>query len=185
MEWSLMTLYVGSAVVGGLVLLFQLALLFLGGDADVDADADFDVHAGDAGEGGLNLLSVRAVAGFLTFFGLAGAWGTQAQWGTPITLVVATALGSTMMVLVAWMLTSLKKLSSSGNVDPKNAVGATAQVYLRIPAHHSGQGKITVSIQGRSMQYAATTAGAELPTGSTVRVERMTTDGTFEVAPLA
>ena len=185
MEWSLMTLYIGSAAVGGLVLLFQLALLFLGGDADVDADVDFDADVGDAGDGGLNLLSARAMAGFFTFFGLAGIWGTNSDWGTPMTLAVSAGLGSTMMVFIAWMMTALKKLASSGNVDPNNAVGKTAQVYLRIPANNAGQGKITVSIQGRSLQYAATTAGAELPTGSAVRVERMVSDGTFEVIPLA
>ena len=67
---------------------------------------------------------------------------------------------------------------------PENAVGKTAKVYLRVPGEHSGAGKITVSIQGRSQEFGAVTGGPELPTGSEARVLGMTTENTFEVVAL-
>lgn len=178
MEWPSDTLYIGCSVVGGAVLSLQMLLLFFGGDADIDADGFED--SGD----GMNLLSIRSFASFLTLFGLFGWWGSVADWGPARTLASAGAAGLLMMVAVGWMLASLKGLQSVGNVDPRNAVGKTVRVYLRVPAEHSGKGKVTVSIQSRSLQFDAVTKGPELPTGSDARIVDMTTQDTFEVVAL-
>lgn len=181
MSWSLITVYMGCAAVGGTVLAIQFVLLLFGGDAH-DGDAGVDHHEGDSDS--LGFLSVRAVAAFLTFFGLTGWWGTDAGWGTGTALFASLGAGAAMMGVVAWLFSLQRKLYSEGNVDPANAVGQCGRVYLRIPANHAGKGKITVSVQGRSKQYEATTAGPELPTGCEVRVLRMTTPTSFEVAAL-
>ena len=89
--------------------------------------------------------------------------------------------GLAVMVLVAWVMRLQMKLQSRGNVDPRNAIGQTATVYLRIPAKDQGQGKITVSIQDRTHEFQAITKGPEIPTGAEVRVARMVTENTFEV----
>jgi len=182
MEWTMVTVYMGCAFVGGAVLVLQLLLLFFGGDTDVDAGMDVDeVHTdGDH----LGFLSIRAIAAFLTFFGLTGWWGSVGEWGTVPTLAAAVGSGSLMMAVVAWLVSLQRKLYSQGNIDPANAVGRAAKVYLRIPGSSSGKGKITVTVQGRAKQYEAVTDGPELATGSEVRVVRMTTPGTFEVAAL-
>jgi len=57
-------------------------------------------------------------------------------------------------------------------------------VYLRIPARNAGKGKITVSIQGRTHEFAASTAGQEIPSGAEVKVARQITQDTFEVEAL-
>ena len=88
------------------------------------------------------------------------------------------------MLLVAWLLSLQRKLQASGNLDPRGAVGKAATVYLRIPPQKTGAGKITVSLQGRTAEFTAVTAGDEIATGQDVRVVRMTTPGTFEVEPL-
>jgi hypothetical protein len=89
-----------------------------------------------------------------------------------------------MMLVVVWVMSLQSKLYSEGNVDPENAVGQNAKVYLRIPGENAGKGKITVSIQGRSQEYEAVTSGPKLATGSSVRVVRQTTPNTFEVEAL-
>ena len=123
-------------------------------------------------------------AAFLTFFGLAG-WGAQAGgWSNLASIGAATASGGAVMLIVAWLLHAQLKLQSAGNVDPTNAIGKSATVYLRIPGKRAGAGKITVSIQGRTMEYAAITAGDEIPTGELVRIVSMPTEGTFDVVPL-
>jgi hypothetical protein len=146
-----------------------------------DADADFDVDSLDGASDGMGLFSIRSMASFLTFFGLVGMWGHSRGWSDEMSALVGVGCGAAMMLVVAWIMSLQSKLHSEGNIDPANAVGKTATVYLRIPAEHQGRGKITVSIQDRTHEYQAITKGPELPTGCEVRVARMVTENTFEV----
>jgi hypothetical protein len=187
MDWTIKTVYLGCAALGGAALVLQLLLLLfgVGHDVDVGADADVDLHGGHLGSGSaFNLLSVRAIAGFLTFFGLTGWAGIEAGWATFATLAAALGAGLAVMLLIAWALAAFRRLDSQGNLVPGNAIGLSARVYLRIPGHNKGTGKITVSVQGRSVEFQAVTSGKELPTGSEVRIVRQTTPNTFEVEPL-
>lgn len=182
LDWSMRSIYVVCAVVGGAILLIQTGLLLLGfdgGESGFDFDADTDV-----GDGSFGFLSLRALTSFLAFFGLSGWGALEAGWGRGASLGVAVAAGAAVMVVVVWLLRLQLKLGSSGNIDPANALGKTATVYLRIPGSRTGKGKITVSIQGRTQEYLAVTGGDTIPTGATVRVVSMPTEGTFEVVSL-
>lgn len=181
-NWSLETVYFACAVVGGAVLVLQTLLLLFGFDGDVDGDVDGG-DAGGHGEG-FSFLSLRAIASFLAFFGLAGWGGTEAGWSTGVTMAVAMGSGLVMLFAVVWVLSLFRRAHAQGNIDPANAIGLPAKVYLKIPGKHAGKGKITVSVQGRSVEFQAVTSGKELPTGAEVRVLRQTTPNTFEVEPL-
>ena len=174
------TTYMGCAVVGGAILSLQMILMMFGGDMDADTDVD-DIGTDSDG---LGFLSVRSMAAFLTFFGLTGLWGLDEGWSGGKTVAAALGTGSASMLLVAWMMATFARMTSDGNVDPNNAVGQTARVYLKIPGEGAGKGKITVSIQGRSQEFGATTKGPELATGSEVRVLIQTSPNTFEVEAL-
>ncbi|HED66610.1 MAG TPA: hypothetical protein ENJ09_13770 [Planctomycetes bacterium] len=182
-EFTLTKIYIACAIAGGTVLVGQtgLNLFGLGGDSDIDPDVDVDdLEGGDS----LSFLSIRALAGFLTFFGLVGWGGTASGWGAGITIGAAFLAGASVMVFVALMMRFFRRMAMSGTVRPAEAVGLSAQVYLRIPASNSGKGKITVKLQGRSQEFDAVTRGPELPTGSACRIVAMPTEGTFEVEPL-
>ena len=183
MDLTMETVYMFSAVIGGAVLLLQMIMLVFGADADAGMDADAEIEL-DADDGALGLLSIRTIASFLAFFGLTGWYGVTANWSPAFAGFAAFAAGTSMMFLVAWLMSQLRKLYSQGNLDPNNAVGKFATVYLKIPAERAGFGKITVSIQGRSVQFSAQTTGPELPTGSQVRVVRRTTDNSFDVSAI-
>jgi hypothetical protein len=185
------TVYLGCTVAGGSVLVLQTLMLVAGGgDGDVDHDVAHDIghdaHGGHdaAHDGTFQLLSLRTGAAFLAFFGLAGWGALRAGWTPLAALGAGTGAGAVSLVAVAWLFSLQRKLHSAGNLDPKNALGRSARVYLRIPAAHSGKGKITVAIQGRTAEYDAATAGPEIPTGSEVRVVRQLTTDTFEVEAL-
>jgi len=174
------TIYMGCSVVGGTVLGLQMILLLFGGDVGADTDID---DIGDHSDG-MGFLSIRSMAAFLTFFGLTGMWGLDEGWGGGKTIGISMGAGLSALIVVAWVMGMMSRLSSDGNLDPENAVGSTGRVYLRIPESGSGKGKITVSIQGRSQEFEATTQGSELPTGSEARVLRQTSPNTFEVEAL-
>jgi len=183
-DWSMTTVYMACAAGGGTLLILQTLLLLFGwGDADMDldVDGDADVHTGD---GAFSLFSVRAVVSFFTFFGLTGWLGTARGWDPMLTVFAAVAAGVSLMLVVAWLMAMQSKLESKGNLSPKQAIGKTARVYLRVPKKNTGFGKITVALQGRSAEFNAFTNGSELPTGATVRITRMTTPDTFEVVAL-
>jgi hypothetical protein len=110
--------------------------------------------------------------------------GTNNGWGPTTTIFAAIAAGLALMVLVGWMMRMQSKLQSKGNLDPSNALGQSARVYLRIPGKNAGFGKITVKVQGRTAEFNAFTHGDELATGALVKITRMRTPDTFEVEPL-
>ncbi len=171
--------YALCAAVGATIVLIQVLLSAFGIGGD-EVDLDLDVE----GDAGLHLFSVRTLSAFLTVFGLVGWIGTLEGWSRPMTFTLAFAAGSSVLLLVAVLLRMQARLNMSGNLDASGAVGKTARVYLRIPAGNVGTGKITVELQGRTAEYAAFTRGELLPSGSQVRVLRMTNPGTFEVARL-
>jgi hypothetical protein len=192
MSWTMESVYLACAAAGGTILIVQTGMMLFGGaghDGDiVHADHPEIGHSGSGdhpgGDSGLSLLSVRSVAAFMTFFGLAGWGGTSSGWGTFPTIGVALAAGAVMLFAVAWLFSLQGRLYSQGNLDPRNAVGQSARVYLRIPGQNAGKGKITVSIQGRTHEFSAWTAGPEIPTGREVKVLRQVTEDTFEVEGL-
>ncbi len=183
-EWTIVKVYIGCAVAGGTVLLGQagLNLFGIGGDTDIDADVDADDL--DAGDGSANFLSIRTMSSFLTLFGLVGWYGTEAGWGSGLSALAAFAAGSSVMFLVAYMMLVFQRLQSQGNLEPKQALGKTARVYLRIPGALAGKGKITVMMQGRSVEFDAVTTGETLPSGSDCRIVEMKTEDTFLVEGL-
>ena len=52
-------------------------------------------------------------------------------------------------------------------------MGKACDVYLRIPAARSGQGKVQVSFGGSVQELDAVTDGEQLPSGAKVRVVQL------------
>jgi hypothetical protein len=191
LDWTMSLAYIACAAAGGTVLVLQMLLMMFGvgdGHPDMDLHHEFDAggahDASDHPEHVFGLFSIRAIAAFFTFFGLTGWLGTSSGWHPTVTLFAAVGAGLCVMVLVALMMRAQSKLQSQGNLDPKNAVGLAARVYLRIPGANGGFGKVQVKLQGRTAEFNACTSGAELATGALVRLTRMQTPDTFEVAAL-
>jgi hypothetical protein len=178
LEW----VYLGSAAVGGLVMLIQVVLSLFGADHDGDHDVGHD--GGHGGEGAGTWLSLRAIVAFLAFFGIGGMVATSRGQGSLTSLGVAAACGSVAFVLTRIALVQFDKLRASGTVNVQNAIGVEGRVYLTIPAAKSGQGAVTVGIQGRTMQYRAITPGPELKTGQLCKVSAVHASDTLVVDAL-
>ena len=100
-------------------------------------------------------------------------------------LVLAVLAGAVFMVVVYWLMKAIYKLSDSGNVDFRNAVGRTGNVYFPIPAKGQGVGQVQVTVQDRLREIPAVTDGDdELKTGTSIRVVRVLDGGTVVVRRL-
>ncbi len=183
--------YMYCAAIAGTLLVGQLLLSviglghhadlhdFLTADADVDAAADGFEHGGEWFAG---MLSFRAIVAALTVFGLVGLGGSAGQRFDPLqTLVMALVAGGGVLYGIGWLLRSLYQLKSEGTVRIERAVGQTGSVYLSIPGKKAGTGKVTVRVQGRTMQYGAMTPEEDLPSGTPVVVLSVLTPGIVEV----
>ena len=181
-------IYLVLAVVGSVLLLLQVVLQVFGvvgdmhgmdGGADMDVDVDGDDAHGGHGNWFFGMLSFKALCAFAALFGLTGLALKDSTM--PARLIGATAAGAAAMLVVAFLMRSLSRLGASGTVDIRNAVGSTAAVYLTIPGAGTGTGKVTVEIQGRSLQFPAVTDGEQIATGVRVMVTEVASEGTLKV----
>ena len=179
------TLFLLCALGGGTILVLQTGLMLIGiGDTDLDVDDTDTVLSGDEANIFFKVLSLKTVVAFFTFFGLTGKWGQANEMTTSNTLLIAVGAGLASVFLVYYMMKGLKSLQSSGTLNLENAVGHTAEVYLRIPPAGDGAGKVSLVVQGRSVECAATSVGPEIPTGARVQVTRTLASKSVEVAPV-
>jgi hypothetical protein len=187
------TVYGICAVLGGTVLLcqFVMALIGLSGDHDlsnVDGDMDFDAHGGAShGHSGhhgqstqdghhhgstwfFGVITFRTVVAALAFFGLTGLAARSSGVGGSQTLLVALAAGVGAMFVVHWLMQQMSRLHADCTVRIDAAVGATGTVYLKVPGHNRGAGKVQLNLRNRTVEIEAMTAGDEIPTGAQVVV---------------
>ena len=64
----------------------------------------------------------------------------------------------------------MSMLRHEGNLDVENAVGRPGTVTLAVPERRSGIGKVSVSVQGRLLEWHAVTDGGALDRNSSVTV---------------
>lgn len=179
------TLYFVCALVGGVLFVFQFLLGLMGHSGPHDIDGHIDAHVGgDVGhETNLftGILSFRALVAGLTVFGLTGLITLAEHRHPAVGLLYSTAAAFVTMLVVAALLRSMGHLTSEGTIRIENAVGRPGTVYLGIPAGRSGLGKVTLALQGRTVEYQAMTAGEALASGTKVNVTKIIGADTVEV----
>ncbi len=195
------------ATAGGTILVLKLALSLLGLGFDV-VEGDLGLLDGDPGDAasaghviehandpayahghghqGLGsqlgkILTFQAIVSFLAFFGIGGLATLSSGHGPMLAAAVAVATGITAVAALGQIFGSLRKLQTDGSVRLTSALGVQGLVYLRIPGYEAGEGKVTIPVQGRTIEVLARTSGPELHTGEAVVVRRVLDDQTVEV----
>ena len=182
--------------IGGTILVLRLALSLLGmgfdsldgavgdlGDAHADAGPgdvmadDGQGHHADLGR----IFTFQALVSFLAFFGVGGLSMLEMQQPPAVAVLVGLSTGLVAVSLLGYLLGALHKLNSDGTVQISRAVGLEGRVYLRIPAEGEGEGKVTLPIQGRTIEVLARTPGPGLRAGDPVVVSRIIDEHIVEV----
>ena len=201
------TLFLACALFGGTLLICQtlMTLIGMGGDHDLSHDAgghDFSHDAGGHDAGGetggaghdtassahhgstwfFGIVTFRTAVAALTFFGLAGMAAHSSEISPVPSLAIGVMAGFAAMYGVHWMMRQISRLKADGSVRIDNAVGMTGTVYLRIPGHLSGPGKIQLNLQNRTVELSAWSDQSEIATGATVHVTRVIGPDSVEVS---
>jgi len=158
------------ALLGSLIFVVIFIMTFIGGgDADMEADAT-DFEADDGGVG-YQFFTFKGIVAFFTIFGWTGVTCLDYHWSTGVTLIVSTIAGIAMMALTSLLFFWMHKLTESGTLKIKNAVGLIAEVYLPIGANRTKIGKVQIKVQGSLRELdALTDANIDLKTSSLVKV---------------
>jgi hypothetical protein len=161
------TFYLTLLVLGGGVMVIQLALSVFGvgdhGDLDHDADHGLD-------HDGLDLFTVRALSAAAAAFGAVGLG--QMQWGVPgwLALPGAGIAGAGGAVGVALLLRSMHRLAVDKSFNISMTIGTPAKVALGIPGARAGEGKVHLVAHSQFMELNAITAEPPIAAGEDVYV---------------
>lgn len=144
-------------------------LLVIGADTDMIDAPDDALATVDAFE-----VQYISVAGVLSFFSV-GSWSAIAIFAVSQSILFAVLggiiAGLIMMYVIARLIHGLKKLQENGNVQIPKAIGKIGKVYLTIPAHDQGCGKIMLRLSGALREMDAVSLDNEpIKTGESVRV---------------
>lgn len=170
-----------QALFFSLLFLWQLATMFLGGDADGHADGghmpvhdaptDAAGHNGAQGTGDVvfSLVSVRSIIAFGTLFSWAGTLylmgGTNPVWAVLYSIL----WGLAAMFLVSYLMYGLLRLQETENASLWKTIGEEATVYMNVP--ENGVGQVRVMLRGTiSFVNARSATGETLVAGTRVRV---------------
>lgn len=170
---TLQMIYWAISIPASLVFVIQLVMTFFGSDADADGldaigDADLSVDS-DSGVG-FQFISLKNFVAFFTVFawvGLACVYSEMPGWAT---VLISTVAGIIMMLIMASIYYFMGKLTESGTLSMKTAIGKTATVYLLIPEKRKATGKVQLNLQGYRTLDAMTDDDEAIPTGAIVQV---------------
>ena len=165
------------ALTGSLIFVFVIISTFAGMDGGDDFDGVDSEMDGDAGIG-FQFITFKNLVGFFTIFGWIGIACINSGISKPLSVLIALVCGLLMMTIMAAMFYGMRKLSDSGTLNYKNAIGAIGEVYLTIGGNRSRMGKVSVRVQGTLRELEALTDSlSELKSGTIIQVIEVTSNG--------
>lgn len=160
-----------------LIFVIQTIMTFLGADNGTDFDldagghADIDMGSSDEPGTGMGLLTFRNFVNFFLGFGWTAILLGEGVESTSVLLIISTLVGIGLVALVMLLFKWLGTMQQSGNIDVfKSAVNCQGTVYLTVPGHREGEGKVQITINESVREYQALTDGDTLKTGTRIRV---------------
>ena len=140
--------------------------------SDIDGGSLMDSHIIHGAHGhGADTLRIFTVRGIIAFFAI-GGWaglaavtsGVPAIWSVQIALLSGVAA----MIVASVVIKFALRMQSSGNIDLKNAVAQTAEVYITIPPSRTNTGKVMMLLQERFVEIDAVTDSTESIKSNTI-----------------
>lgn len=165
------------ALASSVIFVFIIITTLLGLDGGDDFDG-LDSEIESDGGIGFQFLTFKNLIGFFTIFGWIGIACINTGLSKPLSVVIALGCGLLMMIVMAAMFYGMKKLTDSGTLDYKNAIGAIGEIYLTVGANRTSMGKVSVNVQGTLRELEALSDSlSELKSGAIIKVVDVTSNG--------
>jgi hypothetical protein len=162
-----------TAIFSSSIFIIQLLMTLIGmADTDIDFDEPFQ------------LFTIRNMINFLLGFSWTGIGFYNTISNKPILLLLAIIVGFLFIGLFILVIKQFMKLEEDNTFTLDKIVGYDGNVYLTIPAQHSGKGKIQISYGGTLHELEAVTDDESIPTGSSIKVKRVLNNDTVVVTPI-
>jgi membrane protein implicated in regulation of membrane protease activity len=158
------------AIPTSIIFIIQAIITFTGLDlADgFDADSHGDLSGGD---GDFQLFSLRNLINFLLGFSWTGISFYSTIGHKPLFLIITSLVVGVLFVIVFFLvIRQVQKLAEDNSFKISNTLNKTAEVYLTIPEHKKGKGKIMISVNGSFHELDAMTENEKIPSGTVVKV---------------
>ncbi len=117
-----------------------------------------------------NLLTIQNFITFFTMFSWVGLGCLKIGFGLLPSLLLASASGITLMLSMVVLMVGASKLTQDSTQNIVDVIGKTGTVYLRIPSHRTGIGKVNVVCGPLLELEALTDSETDILTGSTIRI---------------
>ncbi|GJH40576.1 hypothetical protein RCZ04_11260 [Capnocytophaga sp. HP1101] len=151
------------------IFIIQMILTFIGSDASDGTSADFDGDL-DGGDTPFQLFSFRNLMNFLLGFSWTGISFYKIITNQVLLILLAVIVGVLFVYLFFLVIRALMKLSEDNTFKLTETLGKTAEVYIPIPEHKTGRGKVTISIRGTIHELEAMTTDERIPSNTIVKV---------------
>lgn len=163
------------AIPASLIFLGQTVLTFIGLDASDGLDADFDGDF-DGGDAPFQIFSFRNLINFLLGFSWTGISFYNTIDNKSLLIVLAFIVGLVFVYLFFLIIKQVTNLSEDNSFSFNSTIDKVGEVYLNIPEHMSGKGKVMISVNGSTRELDAMTEYERIPAGTPVTVVRVERD---------
>lgn len=163
------------AIPVSVIFVIQTIMTFFGGDVSEIGDADIDIDGG-SDSAPFQLFSFRNLINFLLGFGWAGLSLYNSIANSTLLIFAALIVGCLFVYMFFLVISQLMKLSENGSFKIAATLNKNAEVYLTIPGHKNGKGKILISVNGSVRELDAITEGDTIPTSTIVKVVKVEND---------
>jgi len=161
------------AIPSSLIFIIQAIMTFIGIDGGDGLHSDFDSDL-DA-DGPFQLFSFRNLINFLLGFSWTGLAFQELIHNKALLAILAVVVGSGFVAIFFSVMKQINKLAEDNTFTIDKAVNQVAEVYLTIPQHNAGKGKVLVSINGSVKELdAITNSNERIPSGTMVRITGVT-----------
>lgn len=160
------------AIPASLIFIIQTIMTFVGADSSDGISPDFDGDF-DGSDAPFQLFSLRNLINFLLGFSWTGISFYTTISNKTALIFLALGIGCLFVYMFFIIIRQVQKLAEDNSFKLSSTLNKSAEVYLTIPEHKKGKGKIMLSVNGAYHELEAMTESERIPTGSVVKVVRI------------
>lgn len=160
------------AIPTSLIFIIQTVMTFMGADASDGLQPDFDGDLGNT-DAPFQLFSLRNLINFLLGFSWTGISFYSTITEPFLLIIIAVAVGALFVYLFFVIIRVVQRLAEDNSFQINSTLHMTGEVYVPIPGHKNGKGKIMISVKGAYHELEAMTENDAIPSGTVVKVVRI------------